>query len=104
MDIDLSPFVENWQFLLRAIGVTLWLSAFSILLGCAIGIVCGTLRTYGGRLLDTLIGPYVDITPPLPLLALLVWTYFAFPLLIQHSPGPVLPGVLPLRRHLHAHC
>jgi His/Glu/Gln/Arg/opine family amino acid ABC transporter permease subunit len=103
MDIDLSPFVQNWQFLLRAIGTTALLSALSILLGCAIGVVCGALRTYGGKLLDTIIGLYVDITRSIPVLAILVWMYFAFPLLIEHSLDPVVAGVLALGIHLGAY-
>jgi His/Glu/Gln/Arg/opine family amino acid ABC transporter permease subunit len=103
MDIDLSPFLENWQFLLRAIGTTMLLSAFSILLGCAIGIVCGALRTYGGRVLDTIIGLYVDITRSIPILAILVWMYFAFPRLIEHSLDPIVAAVLALGIHLGAY-
>jgi His/Glu/Gln/Arg/opine family amino acid ABC transporter permease subunit len=103
MDIDFSPFLENWQFLLRAVGTTMLLSAFSILLGCAIGIVCGALRTYGGRLLDTIIGLYVDITRSIPVLAILVWMYFAFPLLIEHSLDPIVAAVLALGIHLGAY-
>jgi His/Glu/Gln/Arg/opine family amino acid ABC transporter permease subunit len=103
MDIDLSPLLESRQFLLQAIGVTLMLSAFSILLGCAIGVVCGALRTYGGRLLYTVIGLYVDITRSIPVLAILVWMYFAFPLLIERSLDPVVAGVLALGIHLGAY-
>jgi His/Glu/Gln/Arg/opine family amino acid ABC transporter permease subunit len=103
MDIDFSPFLENWQFLLRAIGTTMLLSAFSILLGCAIGIVCGALRTYGGRLLDTIIGLYVDITRSIPVLAILVWMYFAFPLLIEHALDPIVAAILALGIHLGAY-
>jgi His/Glu/Gln/Arg/opine family amino acid ABC transporter permease subunit len=103
MDIDLSPFLENWQFLLRAIGTTMLLSAFSILLGCAIGIVCGALRTYGGRVLDTIIGLYVDITRSIPVLAILVWMYFAFPLLIEHALDPIVAAILALGIHLGAY-
>jgi His/Glu/Gln/Arg/opine family amino acid ABC transporter permease subunit len=103
MDIDFSPFLENWQFLLRAIGTTMLLSAFSILLGCAIGIVCGALRTYGGSLLDTIIGLYVDITRSIPVLAILVWMYFAFPLLIEHALDPIVAAILALGIHLGAY-
>src|SRR5438552_787001 len=77
MDIDISPLIVNWQFMLRAVGVTLLLSGLSILLGIAIGLVCGVLRTYGGRLFDLAIGAYVDVIRSIPVLAILVWTYFA---------------------------
>src|SRR5204862_6298118 len=103
LHIDRSPFLENWQFLLRALGTTLLVSGLSTLLGCAIGIVGGTLRTYGVRLCDTVIGLYVDITRSIPVLAILVWMYFAFPLLIEHSLDPIVAAVLALGIHLGAY-
>jgi polar amino acid transport system permease protein len=103
VDIDISPLVENWQFMLEAIGMTLMLSAVSICLGVAIGIVCGPLRTYGGRVLDTLVGLYVDLVRSIPVLAIMVWTYFAFPLFIGHSLTPVTGGILALGVHLGAY-
>ena len=103
MDIDLSPLIVNWQFLLTELGFTLALSAFSILLGTAIGVVGGVLRTYGGPLLDATIGLYVDLVRSIPVLAILVWTYFAFPLLIGDSLTPFTGGVLALGFHLGAY-
>ena len=85
MDIDLCPLLENWRFLLQAVGMTLVLSVLSIVLGLAIGVVCGALRTYGGRVVDVVLGLYVDLVRSIPVLAILVWTYFAFPLFIGHS-------------------
>jgi len=102
MDIDVSPLIENWRFMAQAIGMTLLLSTLSICLGLAIGIVCGTLRTYGGRLIDLAVGLYVDLVRSIPVLAILVWTYFAFPLFIGHSLTPVTGGVLALGLHLGA--
>ena len=103
MDIDISPLVENWRFMLQAIGMTVLLSVFSICLGVAIGIVCGVLRTYGGRVLNTVLGLYVDLVRSIPVLAILVWTYFAFPLFIGHTLTPVTGGVLALGFHLGAY-
>ena len=103
MDIDISPLVINWQFMLTAIGFTVMLSAFSIVLGLAIGIVCGVLRTYGGALLDTVLGLYVDLVRSIPVLVILVWTYFAFPLVIGEALTPFTGGVLALGIHLGAY-
>jgi His/Glu/Gln/Arg/opine family amino acid ABC transporter permease subunit len=103
MEIDVSPLLENWRFMLNAVGMTLLLSVLSIVLGVAIGIVCGVLRTYGGRILNTVIGLYVDLVRSIPVLAILVWTYFAFPLFIGHSLTPVTGGVLALGFHLGAY-
>jgi polar amino acid transport system permease protein len=103
MEIDISPLFENWQFMLQAVGMTVLLSALSIVVGVAIGIVCGVLRTYGGPALNAALGLYVDIVRSIPVLAILVWTYFAFPLLIGESLSPVAGGVLALGFHLGAY-
>jgi polar amino acid transport system permease protein len=103
MEIDISPLLMNWQFMLRAIEMTLLISAFSILLGTAIGVVAGALRTYGGSLLYVLIGLYVDLVRSIPVLAILVWTYFALPLVTGSSLSPVLGGILALGIHLGAY-
>jgi polar amino acid transport system permease protein len=103
MDIDISPLFENWRFMLQAVGMTLLLSVLSIGVGAAIGIVCGVLRTYGGPALNVILGLYVDLVRSIPVLAILVWTYFAFPLLIGESLSPVAGGVLALGFHLGAY-
>ena len=95
MEIDISPLLMNWQFMLRAIEMTLLISAFSILLGTAIGVVAGALRTYGGSVLYVLIGLYVDLVRSIPVLAILVWTYFALPLVTGSSLSPVLGASSP---------
>jgi polar amino acid transport system permease protein len=103
MDIDISPLLVNWQFMLQAVGVTLVLSSLSILLGSAIGIVCGILRTYGGRVVDAVLGLYVDLVRSIPVLAILVWMYFAFPMLIGDLLNPMSAGILALGIHLGAY-
>jgi polar amino acid transport system permease protein len=103
MEIDISPLLENWRFMLNAVGMTALLSVLSIALGVAIGVVCGVLRTYGGRVLNTVLGLYVDLVRSIPVLAILVWTYFAFPLFIGHTLTPVTGGVLALGFHLGAY-
>jgi His/Glu/Gln/Arg/opine family amino acid ABC transporter permease subunit len=103
MDIDISPLVVNWQFMLTAVGFTLMLSALSILLGLAVGLASGILRTYGGTLIDAVLGLYVDLVRSIPVLAILVWTYFAFPLVIGEALTPFWGGVLALGVHLGAY-
>lgn len=103
MEIDISPLLDNWRFMLQAVGMTLLLSVLSIALGVVIGIICGVLRTYGGPVLNTVLGLYVDLVRSIPVLAILVWTYFAFPLFIGHSLTPVTGGVLALGFHLGAY-
>jgi polar amino acid transport system permease protein len=103
MTIDLAPLLLRWQFLASAVVITIELSALSMLLGLAIGIFVGTLRTYGGRLIDSALGFYVDSMRSIPLLVVLVWTVFASPLLVGHSLGTMTAGVLGLGIHLGAY-
>ena len=100
---DFAWLFDRWPFLLRALWTTLYVSTLSLLLGFAIGILVGGLRSYGGRVLDLVLGFYVDSVRAIPPLALLVWTFFAFPILIGHSLGSITAGVLALGVHLGAY-
>ena len=81
MDINLTPILSSWPFLAKALGMTIFVSVMSMVVGFAIGVVVGALRTYGGRGINLVLGFYVDSMRAIPLLVILVWTFFAFPLL-----------------------
>jgi polar amino acid transport system permease protein len=101
--IVLWPIFTSWQFLLQALWTTVVLSVLSMALGFAIGVTVGALRTYGGRILDLVLGFYVDSMRSIPLLVVLVWTFFAFPLLIGQSLNVMTAGVIGLGAHLGAY-
>jgi His/Glu/Gln/Arg/opine family amino acid ABC transporter permease subunit len=103
MDINLQPIIDSWPFLAKALRTTLIVSVLSTGLGFAIGAVVGILRTYGGRILDIVLGFYVDTMRAVPLLVVLVWTFFAFPLVIGHSINAITAGVAGLGIHLGAY-
>jgi polar amino acid transport system permease protein len=103
MTITLAPIIANWPFLLKAVWVTLLISVLSMALGFGIGVVAGALRAYGGRTLDAIIGFYVDTMRAVPLFVVLVWIYFAFPLLIGSSVNVTTAAVAGLGIHLGAY-
>jgi len=103
MTIDLQPILASWLFLAKALGVTLYVSIASMLLGLAIGVLVGVLRTYGGRALYIVLGFYIDTMRAIPLLVVLVWTFFAFPLVIGQSINSVTAGIAGLSLHLGAY-
>ncbi len=103
MNINLQPIIDSWPFLAKALGTTLFVSLASMGLGFAIGVVVGVLRTYGGRILYVALGFYVDTMRAIPLLVVLVWTFFAFPLLIGRSIDAVTAGIAGLSIHLGAY-
>jgi polar amino acid transport system permease protein len=103
MTFDIAPLMTRWQFLSAALWVTVYISLLSLLFGFVIGVLVGTLRTYGGRLLDSLLGFYVDTMRAVPLLVVLVWTFFAFPLIIGSSLSSMTAGIIALSIHLGAY-
>lgn len=103
MNITLKPIIDSWPFLLKALWVTVSLSVASMLLGLVIGILVGTLRTYGGRLVNAVLGFYVDTMRSIPLLVVLVWTFFAFPLVVGRSLDAMTAGIIGLGVHLGAY-
>jgi len=103
MTLDFSPLVTRWQFLLNAFWVTVYISLLSMAFGFVIGVVVGALRTYGGRGIDRVLGFYVDSMRSLPQLVVLVWTFFAFPLIAGFSLSSITAGVVALSAHLGAY-
>jgi His/Glu/Gln/Arg/opine family amino acid ABC transporter permease subunit len=103
MDINIQPILQSWPFLLKALMMTIFVSALSTLLGFVIGTIVGALRTYGGRAANLILGFYVDSMRAIPLLVILVWTFFAFPLLIGQSINAVTAGIVGLGLHLGAY-
>ena len=103
MDINIQPLIDSWVFLARAVWTTLLLSVLSTLLGFAIGVVVGALRTYGGRVFDALLGFYVDTMRAIPLLVVLVWIFFAFPIIFGVSVNAMGAAIVGLGLHLGAY-
>lgn len=99
IDIDVSPLLDNWEFIADALWATLALSFAAIVIAFAIGLAVGVLRTYGGRTIDFVLSLYVDTMRAVPVLVILVWTYFAFPLVIGVSLQPFAAGVIALAFH-----
>jgi len=103
MTFDYSPVLERWQFLSFGLWTTLYVSALSIALGFVLGTVIGLLRTYGGRWLDRLLSLFVDTMRAIPVLVVLVWTYFALPILIGVSWSPTQAAIIGFAGHLSAY-
>ena len=93
----------TWPFMLKALGVTLAVSLGSMLLGLLLGIIVAIGRTYGGRSADIVLGFYVDTMRSIPVLVILVWGYFALPLLTGRSLSPFIAAILALGLHLAAY-
>lgn len=102
MSVDLSPLWNNWRFLLGGVETTLLLSIMSIALGTIVGVGVGIGRCYAARPVAAILALYVDSMRAIPQLVILVWVFFALPLLTPYSMTPFTAGVLGIGLHLAA--
>ena len=68
-----------WQyrrFLLRGVGTTLYIFAWSLAFSLVLGLVCGVGRSSGVRWLRALSTGYVEVFRNIPLLVQMWWAYF----------------------------
>ena len=102
-DWDLSALEESWRLLLGGVGVTLGLSALTVATSLTLGNAVGVLRCYAGAWLRVPLTFYVDSMRAIPVLVVLVWMYFAFPLLTGVSAGPFWAALAALTVHVAAY-
>lgn len=103
MDVDFSPIVENWRFFAGGLGVTVLLSVISAVTSILLGLIIALLRLYGPRWLSTLLIFYVDTMRAIPILVVLVWIYFAFPILAGVTFPPFWAALVGLTLHIAAY-
>jgi polar amino acid transport system permease protein len=103
MTLDFVPLLTSWRFLASGLVVTLLVSGLSLALGLVIGLLVGIGRTYGGWVLDIALGFYVDSVRAIPVLVILVWAFFALPLLTDATLSPMVAGVIGLGVHAGAY-
>jgi His/Glu/Gln/Arg/opine family amino acid ABC transporter permease subunit len=103
MSLDIAPLIASWRFLATGLLVTLWVSGLSLALGSLIGLAVGIGRTYGGRSVNAVLSFYVDSVRAIPVLVILVWVFFALPLVTGGSLSPILAGVIGLGIHAGAY-
>jgi polar amino acid transport system permease protein len=103
MAFDLSVISEHWRFLASGIGVTLVLSLVSGATSIAVGFVVALLRMYGPRWLRPIVVLYIDSMRAIPVLVVLVWTFFALPIFTGLTMPPFFAALIGLTVHLAAY-
>lgn len=103
MDFDFSVISDNWRFLAEGVGVTLLLSLTSGVASLAAGLVLALLRLRGPRWLRPPIVFYIDSMRAIPVLVVLVWTFFALPIVAGVTMSPFMAGLIGLTIHLAAY-
>jgi len=100
------PIPETWYYymwlylptLLKAAGMTLFLTIIAVFNGIIIGTFTGIFRVVHNKLLNTIAGIYVDFTRGTPLLVQIFMIHFGTPPIIGHllgtgNPVPINPFV-----------
>ena len=103
MDFDWSVITDNAAFLIGGLELTLALSLCSVVMSLALGTAIGLLRCYGPKYAQLAITFYVDSMRSIPVLVVLVWTYFALPLLTGAVLPPFWAALLALTIHIAAY-
>jgi polar amino acid transport system permease protein len=103
LDIDLSPVLDNWRFLASGLTLTILLSLASMAGALVVGAAIGLARSYGPLWLRAPLTFYVDSMRAIPVLVVLVWTFFAFPILTGITLPSFWAALLALSLHLAAY-
>jgi len=103
MDFDFTVITSPSRFLGSGIVVTLLLSILSGLSSLAVGFVVALARLYGPRGLKPLVVLYIDSMRAIPVLVVLVWTFFALPIVTGITMPPFWAALIGLTVHLAAY-
>lgn len=103
MEFDFSPIVDNWRFFAGGLGVTVLLSILSAVTSLLAGLAIALLRMYGPRWLRPLLVFYIDSMRAIPVLVVLIWIYFAFPILVNVTFPPFWAALVALTLHIAAY-
>ena len=103
MDFDFSVVTDHWRFLASGVGITLLLSVVSGLTSLVAGLVVALLRLYGTRPLRLAVVLYIDSMRAIPVLVVLVWSFFALPILTGLTMPPFVAALVGLTVHLAAY-
>ena len=76
---QLQSLIGSYPLALRGLGMTIALSAISLVLGTILGFALGVLRTSGSRWLDAAIGVWVDLIRGTPFLVQIFLIFFILP-------------------------
>ena len=93
---NLDSGFSNLQFLLSGFSITISISLISIFFSLILGFFICLLGLSSHKLLILLNRIYIEIFRSIPLLVLLLWVYYGFPIVFGISFGPFVAGIVSL--------
>lgn len=103
MVFHFSVIADQGRFLGHGIAVTIALSVLSGLTSVVSGFAVAMLRLYGPRWLKPVVVFYIDSMRAIPVLVVIVWTFFALPIVAGLTMPPFVAAVVALTAHLAAY-
>ncbi len=91
--------LEQWQFMAEGLKLTILVAVLSIVLGSVFGLIVVLMRLAPFKPVDWAARVFIDFIRSTPLLVLLLWIFFALPILTGLSFTPLMAGVLTLSLH-----
>ncbi|WP_406858007.1 amino acid ABC transporter permease [Alsobacter sp. KACC 23698] len=103
MELDFSPLLDSWRFLASGLLLTILLSVAAVACSFALGLAVGLGRLYGPAWLRIPLVFYIDSMRAIPVFVVLVWIYFAVPILTGHSFAPFWAALTGITIHVAAY-
>jgi len=103
MEFDYSVITDHARFLASGVGVTLALAGLSGLCSLTLGFAVALLRLYGPGWMRPMVVLYIDSMRAIPVLVVLVWTFFALPIVTGITMPPFIAALIGLTLHLAAY-
>jgi polar amino acid transport system permease protein len=79
IEFNFGTVLEQWPMLLRGLGLTVMLTAFSAVLGSLVGTACAWARLHGNPILKRVVGGYVELVRNTPFIIQLFFIFFGLP-------------------------
>ena len=103
MDLDFSPLIDSWRFLASGLGLTILLSVAAVVCSFVLGLAVGLGRMYGPGWLRALLVFYIDSMRAIPVFVVLVWIYFAVPIISGRTFDPFWAALTGITIHVAAY-
>ena len=103
VNFDFSVIWLHKEVFINGLAVTLSLTALSILFGTLLGVVFALLKKSDNMYLKRFAGVYVDVFRAIPLIILLIWLFYALPIIIDIRIGAFWSAVIGLSLFLSAY-
>ncbi len=95
MGFDFSVF-RYWQFILSGFELNILLAVATAITASIVGLFLGLARLYGPRPLSAVVTFYIDTMRSIPELVVLIWIFFAIPILTGLSLPPFWAALIAL--------